>query len=613
MFATNLPETHMKIRLVAITLLLLFTVTSVFTQGITTVANEKWSVEITPADLQHQIGFLASDSLKGRKPGMPEEVIAAGYIRDQFKNAGLILLGKEGFQEFELVSDIIAGDNNSLVIDGTPALLNKDFTPLSFSSNGTVSAQAVFAGYGFELDLDSLKWNDYAGMDVKGKWVMILRGDPEPDKPNSLFLSYEQERTKVLTAKDKGAVGVLFVTPSDIDKEDVLMHLQYDKTPADAGIPVFHITRSLADRILASMNYSLSDLETSIKSNHAPSSLFLPVEIRGTADVIQHKVKTNNVVGMIRGNDPVLSQEYILIGAHYDHLGWGGENSGSRVPDEHAVHNGADDNASGTAGLIELAQKLQSEASALKRSIMFVAFTGEEMGLLGSKEFVRNPPVSLKQVKAMINMDMIGRMNPDSKLISVGGTGTSAESDTIIATLSLGRPFKVSRTPDGYGPSDHAAFYSENIPVFYFTTGAHEDYHTPADDASKIDYQGETEVLGMVHDLTVLLAARPEPLVFREAGSKQGARYGRGLKVTLGIIPDMVSTDNKGLRVDGTRKGGPAERSGIRKGDVITSLDGQPVTNIYDYMARLSKLKPGQVTSVELLRDGRKEVVIVQF
>ena len=213
----------------------------------------------------------------------------------------------------------------------------------------------------------------------------------------------------------------------------------------------------------------------------------------------------------------------------------------------------------------------------------------------------------------MINLDMIGRLNPDSKAISVGGTGTSTESDTIIGQLAVNRPFEVKKSPDGYGPSDHASFYSENIPVFFFTTGAHEDYHTPTDDADKIDYDGEVAVLSMVYDLAVLLSDRPEALAFREAGAKQGTRYGRNMKVTLGIVPDMVSTDNKGLRVDGTRKGGPAEKAGIRKGDVIVALEGQPVTNIYDYMARLTRLKPGQVATVEVMRDGKKEVMIVQF
>jgi len=575
--------------------------------------NGKVDSEITATELKTEIGFLASDSLKGRRPGMLEAEVAAGYIRDMMKSAGLTMLCKDGLQNFVVVADIKPGDNNRLELPGYSAVLNKDFVPLSFSANTKLEAAAVFAGYGFDLDLDSLKWSDYTGLDVKGKWVIILRGDPEPEKTNSAFFPFEQERSKVLTAKDKGALGVILVTPSDIDKADGLMHMQYDKTPADAGIPVINVTRSLADKLLSSMNYTVADLESSIKSNHKPESLLLPVTISASTDLIQQKVLTQNVVGLVKGIDPLLSDEYIIIGAHFDHLGMGGENSGSRVPDERAVHNGADDNASGTAGVIELAQKLQANKSLLKRSIVFVAFSGEEMGLLGSKEFVKESPVSLKKVKAMINMDMIGRLNPETKAISVGGTGTSSESDTIISQLSIGRPFEVKKSPDGYGPSDHASFYSENIPVFYFTTGAHEDYHTPSDDADKIDYKGEVAVLSMVYDLSILLSGRPEALVFREAGAKQGARYGRNMKVTLGIVPDMVSSDNKGLRVDGTRKGGPADKAGIHKGDVIISMEGQPVTNIYDYMARLGKLKPGQVATVEIMRDGKKEVMIVQF
>ncbi|MBK7212545.1 MAG: M28 family peptidase [Bacteroidales bacterium] len=571
------------------------------------------SPEITAKDLKTEIGYLASDSLKGRRPGMPGADLAAVYIRDVFRQSGLQLMAANGFQEFEVVSDVTSGTHNQLSFEDFTAELNKDFIPLSFSSSASLDAAVVFAGYGFDLDLDSLKWNDYKGFDVKGKWVLILRGDPEPEKQSSFFISYSQERLKALTAKDKGALGVLFVTPSDMEKTDGLMQIQFDKTPSDAGIPVFNITRATADRILASMNYTISDLETSIKENHQPSSLYLPINVKATSDVIQQKVTARNVVGLLKSSNTALNDEYIVIGAHYDHLGWGGENSGSRLPEEHAIHNGADDNASGTAGVLELAAKLASIRDVLGRSIIFIAFDGEEMGLLGSKEFTKHPTVDLKKIKTMINMDMIGRLNPASNAISVGGTGTSTESDTLIAMLSMNRSFESKRSPDGYGPSDHAAFYSENIPVFYFTTGAHDEYHTPSDDADKIAYDGEVEILGMVLDLAQELSQRSLPLQFREAGAKQGVRYGRNLKVTLGIVPDMVSSDNKGLRVDGVKKGGPAEKSGIVKGDVIVAMDGQPVTNIYDYMARLGKLKVGQVAAVEIMREGKKEIIIVQF
>lgn len=572
----------------------------------------QFSAQISETDLKKQIEFLASDELKGRKPGTPEDKVSAEYIRDCFSKAGLKLVFDNGFQKFEIVSDVKAGKNNSIKFNDNEPLSGTDFTPLSFSSSATVTAPVVFAGYGFDLDLDSLKWNDYKNIDVKGKWVIILRGDPEPEKQNSAFLPYEQERSKVLTAKDKGAAGVFLVSPSDIEKTDVIMHLQYDKSPSDAGLPVFSLTRALADKLFESMNYTVAALETEMKENHKPVSLYLEPIVTATADIVKTKVTAQNVVGILEGNDPILKNEFVIIGAHFDHLGFGGEGSGSRNPDTIAVHNGADDNASGTAGVIELAQKLSANRSLLLRSVIFIAFTGEEMGLLGSKEFVKNPLVDLKKVNAMINMDMIGRLNPETNTISIGGTGTSAEADSILKFLEAGRTFKVSHSTDGYGPSDHASFYSENIPVFYFTTGAHDEYHTPFDDADLINYSGEAALLEMVYDLARQLS-NGSRLTFRESGSKQAARYGRNMKVTLGIVPDMVSGDNNGLRVDGVRKGGPAEMAGIVKGDRIISIEGQPVTNIYDYMSRLGKLKPGQVASVEIVRSDKKIILIVQF
>jgi len=577
------------------------------------VSQAQYNPEISAGDLRSQIGFLASDSLKGRKPGTPEDIVAAAYIRDFFKKAGIKLLCDNGFQQFEIISDVQPGTANSLRFDGFSAQQGVDFTPLSFSASGTFTAPVVFAGYGFDLNLDSLKWGDYTNIDAKGKWVIILRGDPEPDNANSAFIPFEGARAKALTAKDKGAVGVFLVSPSDIEKTDILMHPQYDKSPSDAGIPVFSITRALADKMLASMNYTIADLESSLKENKKPQSLYLEPAVSASADIVKTRITIQNVVGIIEGSDPKLKDEYIIIGAHFDHLGMGGEGSGSRNPDEKAVHNGADDNASGTAGVIELAQKLSANRNLLKRSIVVVAFTGEEMGLLGSKEFTTKPPVDLKKVNAMINLDMIGRFKSDTKTISIGGTGTSAEADTILSILEKDRTFKVSHSPDGYGPSDHASFYSENIPVFYFTTGAHDDYHTPADDADKIDYDGEANVLNLVYDLAYSLATSPERLSFREAGAKQEVRGARNLKVTLGIVPDMVSNDNSGLRVDGVRKGGPADKAGILKGDRIVAVEGQAVTNIYDYMARLTMLKSGQIATVEIIRDGKKELIIVQF
>lgn len=589
-----------------------FPVTSIFLM-VFSMLQAQVNPDITTKELSEEIHFLASDSLKGRKPGMPEEDVAAKYIRDKFSAAGLELMGNKGFQEFELVADVKAGTHNTLTYNGTSALFDTDFTPLSFSASAGLSAKAVFAGYGFDINLDTLKWNDYAGIDAKGKWVLVLRGDPEMEKQSSAFIAFEQERSKVLTAKDKGAAGVIFISPAELEATDKLMTLQFDKTAADAGIPVFHITRSLADRMLSVSGYSIGQIEKLIKQDKKPVSFDMSITINGNSDVVPQKVTTRNVVGLLRGTDPNLATEYVIIGGHYDHLGFGGPGSGSRTPDTLAIHYGADDNASGTVGVMELAEKFASQRKSLKRSIVFVAFAAEEMGLLGSREFTRQPLIDLKKISAMINLDMIGRLNQETKSITIGGSGTSVQSDSLILVLAANRSFEIRRSPEGYGPSDHASFYSENIPVFFFTTGAHEDYHTPADVADKINYQGEKDILDYVFDLAMAIEGMPTMLSFREAGAKTGTRYSRNFKVTLGIIPDMASAINNGLGVDGVRKGGPADLAGIKKGDRIIAIDGQPVTNIYDYMTRLGKLKSGQTSSVEVIRDQKKVIILVQL
>ncbi|MFA5420235.1 MAG: M20/M25/M40 family metallo-hydrolase, partial [Bacteroidales bacterium] len=434
--------------------------------------------EITPGEILGHIEFLASDSLKGRKPGTPESFVAAEYIRDQFKAAGLNLLGNDGMQYFELVANVEMGANNNFRIGDVNGVTGDDFTPLPFSANGKNDAKVVFAGYGFEISNDSVKWNDYQNIDVKGKWVLILRGSPDAEKPTGKFDGFVDERSKVLTAKDKGAVGVIFVSGEKFDTDDKLLKLSYDKSAANAGIPVLQIKRTLAEPIFIASGKSLTQVELSMIDNEKPESFETGVNVFAETDILQKKVRTQNVVGLLVGSDPDLKYQYIVVGAHYDHLGYGGVGSGSRMPDTVAIHYGADDNASGVSGVIELAEKLASEKVNIKRSIIFMAFGAEEMGLVGSKYFTENPLVLLNKIDAMINFDMIGRLKENSS-VTIGGTGTSDESEELLNNLTRMTSLVMKFSPEGYGPSDHAAFYTLSIPVFYFTTGAHEDYHTP--------------------------------------------------------------------------------------------------------------------------------------
>ncbi|MCK9616907.1 MAG: M20/M25/M40 family metallo-hydrolase [Lentimicrobiaceae bacterium] len=564
---------------------------------------------ITSAELKTDVYFLASDSLKGRKPGTPESKVAANYILNGLVQSGTKPLCENGFQPFDLITNVQAGKNNMLLFGNFKGIAGKDFIPLSFSANATLSAPVVFAGFGFDADFDSIHLHDYQNMDVKSKWVMMLRGEPDPDNPHSLFGSLSSERAKVLTAKDKGAAGVIFVSGSKFEENDRLTSLSYDMSASDAGLPVINIKRIVADSLLKNSGVTIAQLESDLTLTIKSNSFELQTILTAQTEVIPRKVQAQNIVAWIKGKDKKLCNEYIVIGAHYDHLGMGGANSGSRIPDTVAVHNGADDNASGVAAVLELAGKLAK--AKLKRSVIFVLFDAEEMGLIGSKYFVKNSPVPLPQIKAMINVDMLGRFKKDTKTISVSGTGTAAEMDSLLNIAEKGRTFTIGRTTEGYGPSDHATFYSENIPVLYFTTGAHDDYHTPADDADKLDYNDEALICNMIADISLIFANMEKSLSFHEAGPKAQPEGGRRFKVTLGIVPDFTSSENKGLRVDGVRKGGPAERGGIKKGDIIIAIDGQIVSNIYDYMTRLTKLKHGQTIIVEVLRNNKKEVLLI--
>jgi aminopeptidase YwaD len=572
------------------------------------------SPEITAKDLKADVYYLASDTLEGRKSGTITADIAASYIRFQFLNAGLTLMGSGGFQSFEIVADVSAGIDNYLKVDNNVIKTRTDFTPVVFSSNGSLTAPVVFAGYGFDINIDSLKWNDYDGVNVKGKWVLIFRGDPELDNSDSKFIPYGEVRGKVLTAKDHGAGGVLLVTPTGLDKDDKLMQLLSENNQVTAGIPVINIKRTVADLLLRPVGYTADSLERILNRTRKPKSIEIQLPVTGITQLNVKKSSTMNVIGMLPGTDPVLKDEYIVIGGHYDHLGFGGPNSGSRMPDTNAVHNGADDNASGTALVLELAGKLASVKNQLKRSVIFVCFTGEEMGLLGSKYFVDHPPVDLKKIKAMFNFDMVGRFDKEKNSISVSGTGTSLEADSILKIYEKDLPFKVTHSPEGYGPSDHASFYASNIPVFFFTTGVHMDYHTPFDKAAKLDYDSEKKIGDYAYQVIMNVDRMNHDLTFREAGKKEGYnKSGRRLKVTLGIMPDFAGSETKGLRVDGVTKGGPADLGGMKKGDIITSVNGMKVGNIYEYMSRLGKLNQGQRISVEVLRDGKTEILIIQL
>ncbi len=316
---------------------------------------------------------------------------------------------------------------------------------------------------------------------------------------------------------------------------------------------------------------------------------------------------------LLPGEDSTLKKEYVIIGAHFDHLGMGGPGSSSRAPDTIGVHHGADDNASGVAMMLELAQKFAATKGSHKRSIICIGFSGEEEGLLGSKHFTDDPGIDLSKVNAMINLDMVGRLT-DSTMLQISGVGTAAGLKDLIYSKSDTSAVRLNLSEEGYGPSDHSSFYFKNIPVLFYFTGAHLDYHTPSDTWDKINYAGMVKISGLVFNVAEELADSPVRLSFREAGPKvEPARYRRGKGVTLGIMPDFAGIIKNGLRADAVTPGKPAALGGMKKGDIITAINGKSVNNIQDYMSRMSQLKHGQTISVEVLRGGKKEVLLIQL
>ncbi len=571
---------------------------------------KRYNPEIRTEDFKEIIGFLASDSLAGRASGTEGDRLTTEYIREKFKAAGLQLLYEEGYQLFDVVTEADPGKNNLLTVNNKEYRIGIDFRPYSFTANTRFSGEVVFAGYGFDFEEEEISWNDYNGVDVAGKWILVLKGDPEMDKTESVYVKYSDVRTKVLVACDQNSGGILFVGGPVYAAEDNLEPIFYDKNSSRYSIPVIQITRKVANEILQTSGKGVAPLEKQLNSISAPASFATGASVTATADVVLKKVATKNVAALLPGNDPELAGEYVVIGAHHDHLGLGGPGSGSRVPDTVAVHNGADDNASGVAAVIELAEKAASERTN-RRSLIFVTFGAEEMGLVGSRAFTAEPPIDLDNVSAMFNFDMVGRLDSTTRTLSIGGTETASEIDSLLKKYN--RNFELALSGEGTGPSDHSSFYLQEIPVFFISTGAHSDYHTPNDDAHLINYPGACQVTSFAYDLLTAVANSDYMLTFRETGSLQRAGRGNRLKVTLGIMPDFAGVEKRGLRVDAVTKGKPAYQGGMKKGDIVTAINGKKVGNIYDYMNRLNALEAGQVITVDVLRDGKEEVLIIQL
>jgi aminopeptidase YwaD len=562
--------------------------------------------EITESELKAHEFLLASDALGGRYPGSIGDSLSVQYIREHFRAYGFELPFDKGVQHFSVVTKVHAGPLNKLSCGSWIARRDLDYAPYSFSATLPLKAPGIFAWYGLQIKSDTLTRNDFQGANLKGKWCLMFQGSPYPR------IAAPSDREKAMAAKDLGAAGVIIITEMDSSISELSSEQTRNEGALD--IPVLFVSQRAADKILKPARANTKLLMKDYNSPVSSMCMEIPGEIDASADIQRISVQTSNVCGILKSKDPVYGNDYILIGAHYDHLGMGGPGSSSRRPDTLAIHNGADDNASGVSMMLELAEKFAAEANGLKRSIIFVSFGAEEMGLLGSKYLVDHLPVSKENIKAMINLDMVGRLRDDRSL-QIAGAGTSAEAPEIIAKANADSSFKLVLSPEGVGPSDYSSFYGKNIPVFALTTGAHMDYHTPFDDPDRITYKGMKEVGDFTYRLVKGIDNRKENLSFRESGPKdQGQGQGRSrMKITLGIMPDFTATDNNGLRVDFVTKDKPAFKGGMLKGDVIKSINNLPVQNIQDYMYRMSKVNAGESINIEVLRNGKRELLIIQL
>ncbi len=560
----------------------------------------KFEKEITVPEIEGHIAFMASDELKGRYPGTTEDQQLSEYLANEFKKAGLKLYEKTGIQHFDIVQEIEAGSANSFKMGDSELTLDSDYALFSFSPSGEAKAEVVFSGYGFRIDEEELQWDDYASVDVSGKWVMILRGVPGAQEATSPYVNYSEDRGKALLASDQGAAGVIFVSGSSFDPKDQLVELKGKQHPL--SIPVVQMSRNAADHLLAAAGLdSLAVIDTQLTTALKASSIATGVEVDITVDLQPKKMLTSNVIATLKGSDPALTNEYVVIGAHHDHLGMGGAETSSRAPDTIAVHYGADDNASGVAGVLEASEWLSAQEPA--RSVLFATFGAEEMGLIGSKYLTENAPIDLDAIQVMINLDMIGRLN-EKRILQVGGVGTSPGFKDLLDSINVNYNFNLKYANEGYGPSDHAAFYAKDVPVLFISTGAHSDYHTPDDQLSAINLEGTREVIAFASEVAAALANHNERIAFTEAGPKvRGSSRGRRGGITLGLMPDMTYDGNEGMPVMFVTEGRPAAVGGIQKGDVIVAIEGLSVGNVYDYMARLDGLKEGMSIVVQVKRD----------
>ncbi len=579
----------------------------------------------TKISIQQQVEFLASDELEGRMTGSDGAKRAAEHIATQFSQLNLKPIGNEMsyFQEFEFTAGrrIIAEENRFHItrqMHGSEEVMEfsveRDFQPLSFSRNEVVEGEVVFVGYGLTVPGELGEGYDaYAGLDVKDKIVVALRYVPEAVEPErrQQLNRYAGLRYKAMQAREQGAKAFLVVAGPNSPNAGKLIPLDFDSSLADSGIVAASISDTVANALFTPSGKNLKDVQSGldVENPHFLGQFPLPdVKIKIVVSVEKVKKTDQNVVALLPPPELTDETEYVIVGAHYDHIGYGEIGSLARKGEEGQIHNGADDNASGTAVVLELATKLsevyQKYPEKFRRGIIFALWSGEELGLIGSTHFVNNPVVPLEKVAAYVNFDMVGRLR-ENKLI-LQGVGSSSVWTKLIEKRNIPIGFNLTLQEDPYLPTDVTAFYPKEVPVLSFFTGGHEDYNRPTDDSETLNFNGIERISDFAHGIVLDLisaAERPAYVRVERSQSEEGSRD--TLRAYLGTIPDYT-TEGTGVKLSGVRAGGPADKAGLKGGDIIIEFGGQEITNIYDYTYALDAVKIGEPVEVVVLRDGKR-------
>ncbi len=528
--------------------------------------------------LEHNISYLADDHLEGRLMGSRGEKIAYEFIVENFQSLNILPKGDDGYLQRFYLQKIVC-KKGELIIENKQGKLNflqinpsRNF-PLSMSKPGKEEGKCIWVGYGIEAP--DLGVNDYANIkSVKGKIVVMRLGHPDFNNPHAKLATVSDLETKITNAIQKGASGIIIINTHDEIIEPDFKPIV--KAPFKS-VPIYFLGKAAS----------------------VDSSQFVNAKISLNIDTAGIKLEGHNVIGYINHKAP----QTVVIGAHYDHLGYnelGGSTYRKQQNEKPQIHNGADDNASGTAALIELAELLQ-KSPYRSHNYLFIAFSGEEQGLLGSHYFVDHPTIPLSQINYMINMDMVGRLDTIKKSFSISGSGTSPRWDSILPNINT-NDIKVKYDPSGTGASDHTSFYNVGIPVLHFFTGNHADYHKPSDDWELIHLPGTLQIIKYIYTLVGKLDKQSK-LAFTK--TKESMASTTTFKVTLGIMPDYLF-EGKGVKVDGTTEGKPAAIAGIKRGDVIIKLHQFAIQSMDDYMETLGKLEKGLQTKVLIIRAGKE-------